>query len=131
MMTQIRKQRPVSPRQAARRKAAIDHELDARLFRALSDPTRLRLLSCLAKCGRGCSVTEVAACCDVDFSVVSRHLALLAGAGVVESQKDGRIVRYRVRFKDVSRALRELADAFDECCPTDGESGCGPDDCCT
>jgi ArsR family transcriptional regulator len=131
MMTQINKQRPRSPKQAARRRAAIDHELDARLFRALSDPTRLRLLACLAKCGRDCSVTEVAACCEVDFSVVSRHLALLAGAGVLESHKLGRVMRYRVRFNHLSQSLRGLADAIDECCP--GGCDCpGPTDgCCT
>ena len=51
---------------------AFDRALDAELFKALSDPTRLKLLACLAKCSRMCSVTEVAECCSVDFSVVSR-----------------------------------------------------------
>lgn len=91
--------------------------LDPELFKALGDPTRARLLACLAKCGRTCSVTEVAECCSVDFSVVSRHLALLARAGVLESSRDGRVVRYQVRFGPLCQALRALADAFDECDP--------------
>ena len=71
---------------------------DPDVFKALSDPTRLRLLACLAKCGRACSVGEVAECCAVDLSVVSHHLSALADAGVVESSKEGRSVSYRVRF---------------------------------
>ena len=105
-MTQINKYRPTSPKQAARRAGRIDQALDVELFKALSDPTRVRLLACLAKCGRVCSVTEVAECCSVDFSVVSRHLAMLADAGVLESDKQGRTVFYQVRYERLGAALR-------------------------
>lgn len=123
MMTQVSKntrrpaRAPRNPRQAARRPGAIDQRLDAELFKALSDPTRLVLLACLAKCARPCSVTEVAECCSVDLSVVSRHLAMLESAGVVEARKDGRTVFYTVRFREVTGMLRALADALDRCCP--------------
>jgi len=49
--------------------------------------------------------------------VVSRHLALLARAGVLDATKEGRTVLYRVRYAELSRSLRSLADALDECCP--------------
>jgi ArsR family transcriptional regulator len=116
-MVQISKHRPATPRQAAARKGPIDQRLDAALFKALSDPTRLSLLACIAKCGRGCSVSEVAECCAVDFSVVSRHLAILAQAGVLAATKEGRTVRYRVRYADLAGSLRALADAVDACGP--------------
>jgi len=87
------------------------------MFKAFSDQTRVSLIACIAKCGRGCSVGEVAECCSVDYSVVSRHLALLARAGVLESMKEGRTVYYRVRYAELCRSLRSLADALDECCP--------------
>ena len=48
---------------------ALDRSLDAALFRALGDATRLHLVTCLAMCCRPCSVKEVAECCDVDYSV--------------------------------------------------------------
>lgn len=126
-MTQRRKERPVSPAQAAACCRPIDDLLDPALFRALCDPTRAGLLACIAKCGRGCSVGEVAECCSVDVSVVSRHLALLARAGVLESEKQGRSVTYRVRYADLSATLRALADAIDECCPEGccEAKGCG------
>ncbi|MFO0834560.1 MAG: metalloregulator ArsR/SmtB family transcription factor [Phycisphaerales bacterium] len=118
--------RPATPRHAASRRAPIDSLLNPDLFRALCDPTRAALVACIAKCGRGCSVSEVAQCCSVDLSVVSRHLALLADAGVLESRKQGRTVYYAVRYAELVTLLRSLADAFHECCP----GGCGQDGGC-
>ncbi len=122
-MTQIRNNRPRNPRQAAAVGGPIDERLDPDLFRALCDPTRASLVACLAKCGRGCSVGEVAECCSVDLSVVSRHLALLARAGVLEATKEGRVVRYLVRYRELSRTLRALAEAIEACCPKE-RAGC-------
>ena len=125
-MTQISKRRPATPKQAATRKGDLDRQLDPELFKALADPTRAALVACIAKCGRGCSVGEVAECTSVDLSVVSRHLAQLARSGVLESEREGRTVRYRVRYREVTQALRALADSLEQCCP-DGEacgSGC-------
>lgn len=116
IVTQVRTKQPSTPRQAAACCAPIDGLLDARLFQALSDPTRLNLLACLAKCRRPCSVGEIAACCSVDLSVVSRHLAMLRDAGVLEAEKKGRVVMYRVRHEHVANALRSLADAVSACC---------------
>src|SRR5262249_55586747 len=101
----------------------LDDLLDPALFKAFSDPTRATLLACIAKCGRGCSVSEVAQCCSVDVSVVSRHLALLARSGVLEARKEGRTVFYGVRYAQLCRSLRSLADALESCCP-DGAGGC-------
>lgn len=125
-MTQVSKQRtpPATPRQAARRRAPLDRCLDPELFRALSDPTRLRLFACLAKCARPCTVTEVAACCEVDFSVVARHLALLARIGVLEAVKEGRTVWYTVRFESLASSLRSIADALEQCCAGRDEGEC-------
>lgn len=105
----------MTPKQAAARSGPVDGLLEPELFRALGDPTRVGLLACLAKCGRACSVGEVAACCAVDLSVVSRHLQTLERAGVLESTKTGRTVLYAVRYEIVSRRLRALADAIARC----------------
>ena len=129
-MTQMSKNRPRTPREASRRKSDLDSALQPGLFKALCDPTRASLLTCLAKCGRACSVSEVADCCHVDLSVVSRHLALLEAAGVIEGRKAGRVVSYRVRYADVCRALRALADAMETLCPHEGACGCEPSNGC-
>ena len=123
MMVQIYKYAK-SPKQAALKAAPIDKLLDANFFKALGDPTRLKLLACMAKCGRGCSVSEVAECCSVDFSVVSRHLAILARAGIIESSKVGRVVTYCVRHRMIAKALSDLADAISGYCDTGANDAC-------
>lgn len=113
--------RPTSPKQAANCCGVLDDLLRPELFKALCDPTRARLVGCLVKCGRPCSVGEVAECCDVDLSVVSRHLKQLAGAGVLTQTRCGRVVSYAVRFSEVCNMLRALADAIEEHQPCPGE----------
>jgi ArsR family transcriptional regulator len=112
-MTQISKRVPLTPKLAAGCCGPIDDLLEPEFFKGLCDPTRLKLLGCLAKCGRACSVTEVAECCSVDFSVVSRHLALLERCGIVESVKEGRVVSYTVKYEYLADRLRSLSDAVE------------------
>jgi len=116
-MTQITIYAPRNPKQAAACCGPIDDLLDPELFKGLCDPTRLSLLGCLAKCSRPCSVSELADCCSVDFSVVSRHLALLARSGIVQSARQGRTVFYAVKYRELSAKLRALADAVEKCAP--------------
>jgi ArsR family transcriptional regulator len=88
------------------------------LLKALGDPNRIALLSRAAECCRPCSVNELAGCCPVDLSVVSRHLATLKDAGVLKAEKQGRQVFYTVRYRALSKTLRSMAEAIDACCPT-------------
>ncbi len=120
MASQI-KHMPPSPKQAIRRRARLDRLLDPELLKALAEPTRARLLSCLLKCGRPCSVTEVAACCSIDFSMVARHLAIMARAGLLASEKRGRTVWYSADAEALAARFRDLAEAISELAP---EQGC-------
>ena len=102
------------------------------MLKALAEPTRARLLSCLLKCGRPCSVTEVAECCSIDFSMVARHLATMARAGLLSSEKKGRTVWYAADAAALSARFRELADAINELAPKDDRRAadgcaCNPD----
>lgn len=114
-MVQPRKRVPATPRQAAACCRPVDDLLDPALFRALGDPTRVRLFGCLVKCGRPCSVGEIAECCEVDLSVVSRHLQTLARAGLAEVARSGRTVRYEVPHASVADRLHRLAASIEEC----------------
>jgi len=86
------------------------------IFRALADPNRQAILTCLARCGGSCTVGEVADELPVDLSVVSRHLAVLRDAGVLTSEREGKRVRYSISCGEVVRQLRALADALETCC---------------
>jgi DNA-binding transcriptional ArsR family regulator len=124
-MAPVHHSTPRSPRQAARRRAALDRLLDPDLFKALADPTRARILACLVKCGRACSVTEVAECCAVDFSVVNRHLGALARAGLATREKASGVVWYEARGAVLADRFRGLADAIAEWDP----GACADEDC--
>ncbi|MEM7681338.1 MAG: metalloregulator ArsR/SmtB family transcription factor [Planctomycetota bacterium] len=109
----------LSPKQAVRRRARLDRLLDPEMLKALAEPTRARLLSCLLKCGRPCSVTEVAECCSIDFSMVARHLATMSRAGVLSSRKTGRTVWYSADGPALATQFRDLADAIEELNPAE------------
>ncbi len=100
--------------------------LETRLFKALCDPTRVAILAGLAEAGGARTVGEIAELSPVDTSVVSRHLAALKDAGIVETARRGKEVYCRVRHESLARTLRAMADAIEACCPSDG-SCCAPD----
>jgi len=63
-----------------------------KIFKALSDTTRLRILKMLeVRALYVCEVTEVL---KVSTAAVSRHLTLLRNAGLIIDQKEGRWVKY-------------------------------------
>ncbi|MCP4199277.1 MAG: helix-turn-helix transcriptional regulator [Proteobacteria bacterium] len=100
--------------------SGLSNFLPVKLFKALSDPNRLTILERLVESGTAQTVSQVSACCPVNISVVSRHLALLRDAGILQAEKKGKEVYYRVRVKPFTTWLRELAAALETCCP-DGE----------
>jgi len=112
-MTQVYKQY-ATPKHASKKRAKIDKLLDPELFKALADPKRVRVLACLIKCARPCSVTEVAECCSVDYSMVARQLSALAKADLLDADKEGRTMWYTARNEHLSHTLRALADSIDE-----------------
>lgn len=119
-----------TPKQAVRRRARLDGLLEPQLFKALADPTRARLLSCLIKCGRPCSVTEVAVCCSIDFSMVARHLATMARAGLLHAEKEGRTVWYHADAGALAARCRAMAEAIEELIPDAPADGCCGDKAC-
>lgn len=81
----------------------------ARMFKALGDPTRVKLLSMIA------AAPDSGACaCDMTEPVglsqptVSHHLKLLVDAGLVTREQRGKWAYYRV----VPEVLGSLADAI-------------------
>ncbi|MCP4094422.1 MAG: helix-turn-helix transcriptional regulator, partial [Planctomycetes bacterium] len=59
------------------------------------------------------TVSELADCCGVHLSGVSRHLAMLRDAGILDAQKSGREVRYELRREELANTLRLIADAIE------------------
>jgi DNA-binding transcriptional ArsR family regulator len=83
---------------------------DAReaVFDALSDPTRRRLLSTLGEHGAA-TATELAADLPVTRQAVAKHLAALEEVGLVDHERVGREVRYRLTPAPLSGAMAWMA----------------------
>lgn len=65
----------------------------SRIFSALSDPTRLRILHALAHADDLC-VTDLAERAGLSISAVSHQLRLLRDRRLIESRREGRMVYY-------------------------------------
>ena len=65
-----------------------DPDLDA-IFAALADPTRRAILSMLLE--DDMAVTDVAAPFGISLAAISKHLATLALAGLIQQERRGRI----------------------------------------
>ncbi len=74
------------------------YETRAKVLKALAHPARLKLVDVLAEHDEVC-VCDLTAAIGMDMSTVSRHLAQLKNAGIVESDKRGQMVFYRLRAK--------------------------------
>lgn len=68
---------------------------EIQLFKALSDGTRLRLLLLLLNNGELC-VCDLIESLKIPQSTASRHLALLRNAGLVDGERRGTWMYYRV-----------------------------------
>ena len=64
-------------------------------FRALADPARLRIVEAM-KSGE-CAVGDIVERMDIHQSGVSRHLRILAEAGIVQMRPDGQKRLYSLR----------------------------------
>jgi len=76
------------------------YEARARIIKAMAHPTRLFIVDELGANGERC-VCELTEMVGVDMSTVSRHLAILKGAGIIEDDKRGAQVYYRLRVQCV------------------------------
>ncbi len=68
-------------------------DLLQRVFRTFSDPTRVRIVALLER--EELAVQEIMAVLGMAQSRVSRHLAILREAGLLEDRRDGTYVFYR------------------------------------
>lgn len=78
-----------------------------RILSAVSEPNRLRILATLSR--RKMAVCEIREILGLSFSTVSKHLSILAAAGLIEFEKEGKWVHYRLT-DSVQPEIRDLID---------------------
>ncbi|RPI06822.1 MAG: ArsR family transcriptional regulator [Ignavibacteriae bacterium] len=76
------------------------------IFKALSDPNRLRIVKMLAE--RELCMCEIREVLDLSNSTVSKHLTILRDAGLLLDTKDGKWVNFRLNDKSGPGSIRSL-----------------------
>lgn len=81
-----------------------------KVFKALSDPTRRRVLQLLRE--QPLSAGELSDHFDVSKPTMSAHFAVLQHAGLIEAQKSGRTIIYRLVMSVLEEALLGFAQTL-------------------
>ncbi len=95
-----------------------------KIFKALSDPNRLRILKMLEI--RSLCVCEITEILGLSASTVSKHLSILRDVGLILDYKEGKWVNYSLNSSNADRLNQQLlemlcAHATDEIFRQDAE----------
>ena len=94
------------------------NDAHANIFRALGDPTRLRIFQVLAEASEPMNVTAICERVDCEANLVSHHLGCLRNCQLVDAEREG-----RKKFYEVSRPEAvEMVELADECIRQNVES---------
>jgi DNA-binding transcriptional ArsR family regulator len=86
------------------------YELQAEILKTLANPRRLEMAHLLAE--GPMTVGRLADRLALAQPNVSQHLALMRAAGVVEAERDGREIRYRLADPDIIAACNLMRAAL-------------------
>jgi DNA-binding transcriptional ArsR family regulator len=86
---------------------------NARIFGALSDPTRRQILQELKE--GELAAGEVVSRFTISAPAISRHLSILETAGLVSARRDGNRILYCLEPEPLAEALGDFLSAV---CPT-------------
>lgn len=84
-------------------------------FKALSDPTRRKILELLSK--RDMTAGEIADCFPIAKSSISHHLSTLKNAKLVLDERQGQTIRYSLNttvFQDLIKWFFDFAERNNE-----------------
>ncbi|MBN2602414.1 MAG: winged helix-turn-helix transcriptional regulator [Candidatus Marinimicrobia bacterium] len=81
-----------------------------KLFKALSDPNRLRILKMLEI--KPLCVCEITEALRLATSTVSKHLSILRNAGFISDQKDAKWVNYTLKPEGKACGLLPIVSAW-------------------
>lgn len=88
------------------------NEIKARIFKSLAHPTRLKIVDFLAD-GEKC-VCEMIPLLKLEQPNISQHLNILRQEGIVENEKRGLSVFYRIKNKKLNKLLLILDEIISE-----------------
>ncbi|MCP4752830.1 MAG: winged helix-turn-helix transcriptional regulator [Proteobacteria bacterium] len=84
------------------------------MFKALSDPTRLRLIKMMSDVNRAMCVNALTRVLDISQSAVSQHLRILKQAGLVQPDRRGNFIHYSLNNATVEMFREKLLNTEGE-----------------
>jgi ArsR family transcriptional regulator, arsenate/arsenite/antimonite-responsive transcriptional repressor len=81
-----------------------------KVYRALSDPTRRQVLTLLRE--RDMTAGELASRFELAAPTMSGHFAVLKDAGLIQADRTGSTITYRLNVSVLEEAMMALMDAF-------------------
>jgi ArsR family transcriptional regulator, arsenate/arsenite/antimonite-responsive transcriptional repressor len=84
-----------------------------RLLEAVSDPVRMQIVFLLGEHAQ-LNVGDIARRFRISRPAISHHLKVLKEAGIVQSEKSGQEIYYRIDSQRLVAALRALADKLEQ-----------------
>jgi ArsR family transcriptional regulator, arsenate/arsenite/antimonite-responsive transcriptional repressor len=82
------------------------------IFKALSDPNRLRIMKMLEH--RELCVCEIRSVLELSNSTVSEHLTVLRDVGLILDRKDGKWVNYRLNDQCCVNLIKAVLELLEE-----------------
>jgi len=79
---------------------------EVNVFKALADPTRLKILECIEK-GERC-ICEIIPYTKKSQPCVSQHLKVMKNAGVIEERKDGTKIMIKASNGDIFKIIDQV-----------------------
>jgi len=89
----------------------MDQKELARISKALSDPTRLRIVEEVSS-GKEMFCGQLVEKCRLTPGTISHHLKILADAGLIETRREGQFIYMRSRpetIREYGKALAKMA----------------------
>lgn len=91
-------------------RSAPEHSADHRasVFKALGEPTRLRIVDFLRRRGREATGSEIAGHVNISLALLCHHTDALVEAGLVTKRKEGQTSIWRINALALASALKSL-----------------------
>lgn len=87
----------------------MELEKQAEFLKVLAHPVRLCIIKGLMK-KNSCNVSFMQECLDMPQSTISQHLQKLRSVGIIEGERNGLEVNYKIKDKKVEEIIKILLD---------------------
>lgn len=88
-------------------------QVSSEILRALAHPLRLRILGFIDS-NEMINVNKIYNTLKLEQSITSQHLRILRLAGLVETERDGKFIHYRINYDKVGHAMKAINAFLEE-----------------